>query len=243
MLMQKEAATKIRTAPHVKRPACAGEIRPDGISRCCVLGLVASISRSAMRLYPIAAVRAETMHTISRKTSTQEMVVDAMRVQTRPDTNANGNAKTLWLNLIIRPNVAVRSSIVVLIAISYRTGTTSYRGEPPMCGHASVSGPSCHSPPCPTLEENATLELSHVGIAFGQFDGDQARRASRTKPTQRRHPQYLRTAPCESLQKNARRKPGESIRYHPGLVHDVNACVRCATVRSEGESESCLNHR
>ncbi len=78
------------------------EIAPLGNSRVAVRGLRASMWRSAIRLKPIAAVRAPTMASTMATTWAAEMPCErAARVAAA---SAKGSAKTVWLNLIMRAN-------------------------------------------------------------------------------------------------------------------------------------------
>ena len=84
----------------INASAALDEIFPAGISRSFVLGFFASILRSAQRLNAIAAERAKTIH---NKTLTAKIIVKSPLPIIIPEVNpiaANGNANTVWLNLI-----------------------------------------------------------------------------------------------------------------------------------------------
>ncbi len=75
--------------------AAFDEILPAGISRSLVLGLFASIFRSAQRLKAIAAERAKTIHS---KTLNAKSIVKTPFPITIPEVNpiaANGSANTV----------------------------------------------------------------------------------------------------------------------------------------------------
>ncbi len=66
---------------------------PAGISRFAVRGFSASISRSAIRLKPIAANRAAVNATVTQPTCTQR--TGAIALASTTPTNANGSANSV----------------------------------------------------------------------------------------------------------------------------------------------------
>src|SRR6188768_4338417 len=84
-----------------KTDASVRLITPRGISRIAVRGFCASHFASARRLNPIAALRAATIATTihnSRHTASSRVSGRACTASSAP-VNANGSAKTEWLNL------------------------------------------------------------------------------------------------------------------------------------------------
>ena len=81
--------------------AAATPICPLGISRIDVRGLAAANRRSTSRLKPMAADRADTMHT----TTSAQPPGDSgdCRDASHALASAKGMAKIEWENLIIRP--------------------------------------------------------------------------------------------------------------------------------------------
>src|SRR5262245_5160828 len=98
----REAAnTNTRDETTTKATASGRLIRPLGSSRADVRGFNASRRASAIRLNPIAALRAPTMATKIHATFVQ--VTGTCRAASTAPASANGSANTLWL---IRTNEA-----------------------------------------------------------------------------------------------------------------------------------------
>ena len=104
VLIANAPPTKSASEPNVKSRARARSIVLAGISHPDVRGFIASIRRSTMRLNPIAAVLAVTMQSNNRSTVSRVRSTTPAETATMTATAANGRAKMLCANLIIRPN-------------------------------------------------------------------------------------------------------------------------------------------
>lgn len=81
--------------------ACFDEIIPLGISLLCVLGFLESIFRSAQRLNAIAAFLAVIIQINTRTNNFKSSISKpTARVPIIKPIAANGNANTVWLNLM-----------------------------------------------------------------------------------------------------------------------------------------------
>ena len=83
-----------------KENAATVEIFPAGISLFAVRGFFASIFRSANRLNPMAALRAQIMQAITNKNVFQLKKYSSREMAKKYPINAKGSAKTVWLNFI-----------------------------------------------------------------------------------------------------------------------------------------------
>src|SRR5262245_54320602 len=77
-----------------------GEIAPEGISRTAVRGFCASKRRSIKRLKAMAALRANTMHRITKIKVSQLNCAPPERMAKQKPMSAKGSANTVWLNLM-----------------------------------------------------------------------------------------------------------------------------------------------
>src|SRR4051812_18122840 len=89
-----DASTKSAPATTTDAIASFTPSNPAGISRIFVLGLRASISRSAIRLKPIPTKRAQ-VNAMTTQTTSVHITATSYDASTTP-TNANGSANTVW---------------------------------------------------------------------------------------------------------------------------------------------------
>lgn len=99
-LMNQVVMTKANAMITTKMMAEVGLMTPEGISLSTVRAFCASMRLSVYLLNAIAALRAKSMHNKTRPSKRHSKLSPLSFRPRKKDNIANGNAKTVWANLM-----------------------------------------------------------------------------------------------------------------------------------------------